>query len=98
MYLFAQLADGAEYDFVVVGAGAAGSVVAARLSENPDWKVLVMEAGPEEPSATFLPAFAVSAVGSKLDWNYKTEPQDTACLATGGVCTWPRGRLIPLIA
>ena len=82
----------AEYDFLVVGAGIAGSVVASRLSENPDWKVLLFEAGPEEPTATHVPAFAVSAVGSELDWKYQTQPEGVACLATGGVCDWPRGK------
>lgn len=76
----------------MVGAGVAGSVVASRLGENPDWTVLLFEAGPEEPTATQVPAFAMSAVGSELDWKYQTQPQDTACLATGGVCNWPRGR------
>lgn len=76
----------------MVGAGIAGSVVASRLAENPDWKVLLLEAGPEEPTASLLPAFAMSAVGSELDWKYETQPQNTACLATGGVCKWPRGK------
>ncbi|PSN57094.1 hypothetical protein C0J52_01323 [Blattella germanica] len=89
-----QVRDEAEYDFLVVGAGVAGSVVATRLTENPDWTTLIFEAGPEEPTATLLPSFAVTAVGTSLDWNFQTQPQDTACLATGGVCTWPRGKMV----
>lgn len=39
-----------QFDFVVIGSGAAGSVVAARLTENPQWRVLLIEAGGDPPS------------------------------------------------
>lgn len=85
------------YDFVIVGAGVAGPIIARRLSDNPWWKVLLIEAGPEEPSMTAVPGFATYAINSSLDWNFKTEPTQphpTACLGNDGVCTWPRGKMV----
>ncbi|KAL1454265.1 hypothetical protein WDU94_010537 [Cyamophila willieti] len=83
-----------EYDFIVVGGGVAGPVVAGRLAENLDWKVLLLEAGPDEPTLTTVPGFAASAVGTHLDWKYETEKNKNACLATKGVCQWPRGKML----
>ncbi|XP_076767185.1 glucose dehydrogenase [FAD, quinone] [Xylocopa sonorina] len=85
------------FDFIVVGAGVAGPIIARRLSDNPWWRVLLIEAGPEEPSMTSIPGIAVHAVNSTLDWKFKTEPTEphpTACLETNGVCTWPRGKMV----
>lgn len=83
-----------ELDFVVVGGGVAGAVVASRLSEVTGWTVGLLEAGPEEPTTTSVPAFATAALGTELDWRYLTEPQANACLRTGGICAWPRGKML----
>lgn len=68
--------------------------MAGRLSENANWTVTLLESGPEQPAATDIPAFLSSAVGSKYDWKYVTVPQKNACLASGGVCGWPRGKML----
>ncbi|XP_044267345.1 glucose dehydrogenase [FAD, quinone]-like [Tribolium madens] len=85
-----------EYDFVVIGGGAGGSVVAARLSEIPDWKILLIEAGGDEPPGSQVPSMMNNYVGdSQMDWRYRTEPQEMACLGKPGRrCEWPRGRVL----
>ncbi|XP_047510840.1 glucose dehydrogenase [FAD, quinone]-like isoform X2 [Pieris napi] len=83
------------YDFIVVGAGSAGSVVASRLSEIHNWRVLLLEAGGDETEISDVPLLAGYLQLSKLDWKYKTEPQGTTCLAMeGGRCNWPRGKVL----
>lgn len=65
----------AGFDFIVVGGGTAGCVVAGRLAENPNVSILVIEAGPnntaEIPEIT-TPARAFELRGSQWDWKYKT--------------------------
>lgn len=83
-----------QYDFVVVGAGSGGSVVANRLTEVGNWTVLLLEAGDEENFVTDVPLL-VSYVTSSGDfnWNYRTERQPEACLGMRGQrCNWPRGK------
>lgn len=66
----------AEYDFIVVGTGSAGSVVANRLSESEHVRVLVLEAGRRElPTAAINPAIWPSLLGTEFDWDYSTIAQ-----------------------
>ncbi|EFN81338.1 Glucose dehydrogenase [acceptor] [Harpegnathos saltator] len=80
------------YDFIVVGAGAAGPVVAARLSEVDKWSVLIVEAGPDEAPGMQIPSNLQLYLNTDMDWNYKTKNEKYACLEDGGRCSWPRGK------
>ncbi|XP_014203589.1 glucose dehydrogenase [FAD, quinone] [Copidosoma floridanum] len=84
-----------QYDFIVVGAGSAGAVVANRLTENPEWSLLLLEAGGHETEITDVPILSLYLHKSKLDWKYRTQPQDSACQAMEDKrCCWTRGKVI----
>ena len=61
--------------FFLVGGGASGSVIVSRLTEEPCVTVLLLEAGPEPPLLTEVPALCTYFWGSNLDWQFKTVPQ-----------------------
>lgn len=70
-----------EYDFIVIGGGSAGAVLASRLSEIEDWDVLLVEAGGDETAWSDIPGSAKYLQLTDMDWQYKTEPQPGQCLA-----------------
>jgi choline dehydrogenase len=82
----------AVYDYVIVGAGSAGCVLAARLSEDPATRVLLLEAGPpDDADEIHIPAAINLLFQSTYDWNYQTTPQERAA---GRSIYWPRGRTL----
>lgn len=86
---------GEEFDFIIVGAGSAGSVVASRLSEVKAWKVLLLEAGGNPTKTSEIPGFTVLLQGSSIDWKYKTDSEEDNCLGmVDNRCKWPRGKVL----
>jgi choline dehydrogenase len=79
-----------EFDFIVVGAGASGCVLANRLSADPRTRVLLIEAGgPHVNPLIAMPGKWTSLLGGDLDWNYATDPEPGL---HGRSIRWPRGK------
>nr|XP_021182608.2 glucose dehydrogenase [FAD, quinone] [Helicoverpa armigera] len=84
-----------EYDFIIVGAGSAGSVLAARLSEGRKASVLLIEAGRGESLLTDVPIIAPLLQQTDYVWPYVMEYQPGVCTGmVDGRCFWPRGKAV----
>ena len=88
-----DLADRVEADFVVIGAGSAGCAVAARLSEDPATRVVLLEAGGEDKNRWIhIPlGFGRTFADPSVNWCYETEPDPGAA---GRRVFWPRGKVL----
>ena len=85
--------DAQEFDYIVVGAGSAGCVLAARLSEDPATRVLLLEAGPPDRSFWIhLPiGYGKTMWSKKYNWCFHTDPDPNM---NGRRVYWPRGKAL----
>ncbi|GBN66524.1 Glucose dehydrogenase [FAD, quinone] [Araneus ventricosus] len=83
------------YDYIIVGGGSAGSIVASRLAEKHCVTVLLLEAGKSPPKVSDIPTAARSFIQSDIDWNYNTAPQKfTGAGLVNRSIAWPSGKAI----
>src|SRR3954469_20199963 len=84
-----------EYDFIVVGGGSAGAVIASRLSEDPNCRVALIEAGERPPEVSALPiAPAAMQLNPATDWMFTADPGKAGLGLNGRRVPVPRGKML----
>src|SRR5882672_1653542 len=83
------------FDFVIVGGGSAGAVIASRLSEDPAYRVALIEAGDRPPAVSLMPvACAAMQRNPATDWMYTADPGNAGLGLKGQRVPVPRGKML----
>src|SRR5271166_1272566 len=83
------------FDFIVVGGGSAGAVIASRLSEDPSCRVALIEAGERPPEMSLMPvAPAAMQLNPATDWMYTADPGKAGLGLNGRRVPVPRGKML----
>ncbi|XP_014203780.1 glucose dehydrogenase [FAD, quinone]-like [Copidosoma floridanum] len=84
-----------DFDFIVAGGGSAGSVLANRLTENPNWRVLLVERGDDPSITSDIPGLLLTLQHTPEDYDYKVETNKYSCLGMRNKsCAWPTGKAL----
>ncbi|XP_020294039.1 glucose dehydrogenase [FAD, quinone]-like isoform X2 [Pseudomyrmex gracilis] len=93
-WFFDDVKDMQQYDYIVVGAGTAGSLLASRVAED-NHSILLLEAGGTAPYFLDIPLLTPMIQKSVYDWQYLTVPQEHACKSLiNNQSRWPKGKLL----
>ncbi|ODM88019.1 Glucose dehydrogenase [FAD, quinone] [Orchesella cincta] len=82
------------FDYIIVGGGSAGAILANRLTASGENRVLLLEAGGDPNPILDVPFAQRFYWDSEMDWNYTTVKQNRSCHLFGGNCIWPRGKAL----
>lgn len=83
------------FDFIIVGGGSAGAVIAARLSEDPNCRVALLEAGQHPPNVELMPvACAARQLNPETDWMYTADPGKAGLGLNDRRIPVPRGKML----